>query len=175
MQLMPATAKTVAGRYGVSGHSTERLTRDPAHNLTLGQAHLGELVKGYRGSYILTFAAYNAGPGRVRQWIDLYGDPRSAIDPVDWIELVPVAETRRYMQKVMQNVHIYRARLGEPNQLMIADLARGGAGGGATASTTPAVTPPAPAALAVQPAPAPAADGCTSKKKTIASLITGGC
>jgi hypothetical protein len=85
-----------------------------------------------------------------------------------------VAETRRYMQKVMQNVHIYRARLGEPNQLMIADLARGGAGGGATASTTPAVTPP-PAALAVQPAPAPAADGCTGQKKTIASLITGGC
>jgi soluble lytic murein transglycosylase len=175
MQLMPATAKTVASRYGVSGHSTERLTRDPAHNLTLGQAHLGELVKGYRGSYILTFAAYNAGPGRVRQWIDLYGDPRTAIDPVDWIELVPVAETRRYMQKVMQNVHIYRARLGEPNQLMVADLARGGAGGNATASTTPAVAAPAPAALAVQPAPAPAADGCAGQKKSIASLITGGC
>jgi soluble lytic murein transglycosylase len=178
MQLMPATAKTVASRYGVSGHTTERLTRDQAHNLTLGQAHLGELVKSYRGSYILTFGAYNAGPGRVRKWIDTYGDPRSAIDPVDWIELVPVAETRRYIQKVMQNVHIYRARLGEPNQLMMADLMRGSSGT-ATASTTPVAAPPAaapPAAIAVPEAMAtPSGNGCDGKKKTIASLITGGC
>ncbi len=175
MQLMPATALTVAKRYGVPGHTTARLTSDPAHNLTIGQAHLGELVKSYGGSYIMTFAAYNAGPGRVRQWVDLYGDPRRTIDPVDWIELVPVAETRRYMQKVMQNVHIYRGRLGEPNYTMASDLARGGAGP-TTASITPSSAAPAPApvqAPAAAPVATPSADGCAGKKKTIGSLISG--
>jgi soluble lytic murein transglycosylase len=105
MQLMPRTAQLVARRYGMSSHNTDKLINDPAHNVALGEAHLGELLEVYRGSYLLTFAAYNAGPGRVRQWMDMFGDPRDpSVDPVDFVESIPVTETRRYVQRVMQNV-----------------------------------------------------------------------
>jgi soluble lytic murein transglycosylase len=100
--------------------------------VALGAAHLGELIEGYRGSYILTFAAYNAGPGRVRQWIDMFGDPRDpAVDPVDFVESIPVSETRRYVQRVMQNVQVYRSRLKDAQRSLRSDLERGRGAGGA--------------------------------------------
>ncbi|MFW6077688.1 MAG: hypothetical protein ACOC71_08030, partial [Hyphomicrobiales bacterium] len=71
--------------------------------------------------------AYNAGPRRVNEWIEMYGDPRGEVDPIDWVESVPFTETRKYIQKVMQNVHVYRARLDAGSALpMTADLVRGG-------------------------------------------------
>jgi soluble lytic murein transglycosylase len=74
---------------------------------------LGDLLAEHSGSMILTLAAYNAGGGRVREWIKAYGDPRKAeIDPIDWIERIPITETRIYVQKVIENVEMYRARLG---------------------------------------------------------------
>ena len=131
MQLMPRTAQLVARRYGLS-HNTDKLIDDPSHNVALGAAHLGELIEGYRGSYILTFAAYNAGPGRVRQWIDMFGDPRDpAVDPVDFVESIPVSETRRYVQRVMQNVQVYRSRLKDAQRSLRSDLERGRGAGGA--------------------------------------------
>lgn len=108
MQLMPATASRIAREVGVS-HSTSRLTSDPAHNVTLGSHHLDELIAEYNGSYILTFIAYNAGPRRVPQWIERFGDPRSGqVDVIDWIELIPFSETRSYVQRVLENIYVYQ-------------------------------------------------------------------
>jgi soluble lytic murein transglycosylase len=77
---------------------------------------------------VLAFVAYNAGPRRAREWIEQYGDPRDPkVDPVDWIERIPIAETRNYVQRVIENMQVYRARLGnDPRLLIEADLRRGG-------------------------------------------------
>ena len=89
------------------------MTADPVFNAQLGAAHLGDLLKEQRNSLILTFAAYNAGGRRVKEWIAAHGDPRDAsVDPIDWIERIPIAETRNYVQRVLENLTIYRARLG---------------------------------------------------------------
>ncbi|MGH9697403.1 MAG: transglycosylase SLT domain-containing protein, partial [Bryobacteraceae bacterium] len=99
------------------------------YNMQMGAGELSNLMSFYRGSYLLTFAGYNAGMGRVRQWIAAYGDPRDPqVDPVDWAERIPIAETRNYVQRVMENFQVYRARFGGSSQLLIeADLKRGGA------------------------------------------------
>jgi soluble lytic murein transglycosylase len=126
MQLMPATAKQTASRVGVD-FALERLTSDPAYNAMLGASHLGDLVEEWKGSYILTIAAYNAGSGNVRKWIEAYGDPRqSSVDAIDWVERIPFYETRNYVQRVMENLQVYRSRLGHDQALLIdADLLRG--------------------------------------------------
>ena len=126
LQLMPATARATARNHGVA-FDQGRLTSDPAYNARLGAAHLGELVAEFNGSYILTFVAYNAGRARAREWIQKYGDPRDpSVDPVDWVERIPFTETRNYVQRVMENVQVYRARLGGGSSLRIeADLRRG--------------------------------------------------
>ena len=113
MQLMPATAQRVARDLGVS-HSTAKLIDDPVHNATLGKAYLAQRLERYRGASILAAAAYNAGAGRVDEWIERFGDPRNPrVDAIDWIETIPFSETRNYVQRVMEGLHIYRARLGE--------------------------------------------------------------
>ena len=95
--------------------------------MQIGAAELSNLLGGYNGSYILTFAGYNAGRGRVRQWIAAYGDPRDPkVDPVDWVERIPISETRNYVERIMENLQVYRARFGGGGKLMIeADLKRG--------------------------------------------------
>ncbi len=126
MQLMPGTARLVARQYGLP-FTPGKLKSDPVYNVRLGAAHLSDLVQSYDGSYILTLVAYNAGPRRVTEWIEQFGDPRSGkIDPIDWVESIPFQETRQYVQKVMQNVHVYRSRLApETVRPMSADLGRG--------------------------------------------------
>jgi soluble lytic murein transglycosylase len=93
----------------------------------LGAAELGDLVRYYRGSYILSFAGYNAGRGRVKDWIAKYGDPRDPkIDPIDWVERIPFSETRNYVQRVLENLQLYRVRFGSGSKLVIeSDLRRG--------------------------------------------------
>jgi soluble lytic murein transglycosylase len=112
LQLLPSTAKSVARRAGMK-FSSDRLTSDAAYNATLGAAFLGEQLGRFDGSYVLTFAGYNAGPGRARDWIKRYGDPRgqNVDDIVDWIERIPFAETRAYVQRVMENYQVYKMRL----------------------------------------------------------------
>jgi soluble lytic murein transglycosylase len=111
MQLMPETAKRTARRFGF-GFDVARLTQDPSYNAKLGAAHLGELMDDWRGSHILAFASYNAGGGNVAKWIKSYGDPRSPhVDAIDWIERIPFYETRNYVQRVIENLHVYRHRL----------------------------------------------------------------
>ncbi|MEM8637085.1 MAG: lytic transglycosylase domain-containing protein, partial [Pseudomonadota bacterium] len=125
--LIPATARTQARREGLP-YRTSWLTDDPGYNMTLGAAHLDDLLDQFNGSYIMTAAAYNAGPRRPRQWIIDYGDPRRGeIDPIDWVELIPFSETRNYVQRVLENVQVYRHRIsGEPGQIRIlSDLQRG--------------------------------------------------
>jgi soluble lytic murein transglycosylase len=116
MQLMPATAKDMAKSLSMR-FSADRLLTDPNYNLTLGQAYLDKLLDSFDGSYLLALAAYNAGPARVRQWLETYGDPRAGtIDVVDWIEAIPFGETRNYIQRVLENLQVYRLRLGDDDR-----------------------------------------------------------
>jgi soluble lytic murein transglycosylase len=126
MQVTPDAGRYVCNRAGV-GFDLARLKTDSAYNVTLGAAELGGLMEDFRGSYIMTFAAYNAGRGSLKKWVDRYGDPRDPkVDAVDWVELIPFAETRNYVQRVMENLQVYRARFGGGTRLQIeADLRRG--------------------------------------------------
>lgn len=119
MQLMPGTAKDVAKKLGLP-YSSDRLI-DPDYNVRLGTTFIQNQIDNFDGSYILALAGYNAGPRRAREWIDTYGDPRTQeVDPVDWIELIPIYETRNYVQRIIENLQFYRARLnGRQAPLMI--------------------------------------------------------
>lgn len=126
MQVTADAGRYVCKKYGAS-FDLNRLKSDPVYNATLGAAELAGLLDDYRGSYIMTFAAYNAGRGSVRKWIARYGDPRDpSVDAVDWVEQIPFAETRNYVQRIMENLQVYRARFGGGTKLQIdADLRRG--------------------------------------------------
>jgi soluble lytic murein transglycosylase len=113
LQVMPVTAKHVCRDYKIKC-DIPRLMKDPAYNTMLGSAYIGDRMAEFSGSYVLTLAGYNAGPGRAREWIKEFGDPREPnVDPIDWIHRIPFEETREYVQKVLSNIQVYRARLGE--------------------------------------------------------------
>jgi soluble lytic murein transglycosylase len=126
MQVTPDAGRYVCKRAGVS-FDLGRMKTDPVYNAALGAAELGGLIEDYRGSYIMTFAAYNAGRGSVKKWVERYGDPRDPkVDAVDWVELIPFSETRNYVQRIMENLQVYRFRFGGGTRLQIeADLHRG--------------------------------------------------
>ncbi len=128
MQFVPATAASQARRMGLA-HETSWLTSRPSHNVTLGSAHLYDLVTNFYGSYVMAAAAYNAGPGRPRQWVQTYGDLRETDleTAIDWVEKIPFSETRNYVQRVAENIQVYRARLagGSAPLMIAADLRRG--------------------------------------------------
>ncbi|GLQ35729.1 lytic transglycosylase [Amylibacter marinus] len=127
MQIMPATARNVAKEIGAE-YSKNRLTSDWKYNATLGTAYLAGLLERYDGNYPLAFAGYNAGPHRADDWIAEYGDPRDSLgDPVDWVEHIPFRETRNYVMRVMESLHVYRARIhGAVGVVQLrADLTRG--------------------------------------------------
>ena len=110
MQVTPAAGRDTAKRFGVT-YDWERMVSDPVYNTQMGAAELGALLREYHGSHIMTFAGYNAGRGRVRQWVKQYGDPRDPnVDAIDWVERIPLAETRNYVQRVMENLQVYRVR-----------------------------------------------------------------
>ena len=110
MQLMPATAAGLASKLQLP-YSIDRLTTDGLYNLTLGRSYIESMIDEFGGSYPLAIAAYNAGPGRVRQWLREFGDPRGRdIGMVDWIEMIPFNETRLYVQRVLENLQIYRGQ-----------------------------------------------------------------
>jgi soluble lytic murein transglycosylase len=125
MQLMPASAKHAA--------SLSRLTfrpndlNKPEYNMQLGMTTLAEYLERWGGSYVLAVASYNAGPSNVRNWVETYGDPRDAgVDPIDWIESIPFPETRNYVQRVLENLEVYRNRLSNSDQnlVILSDLYR---------------------------------------------------
>ena len=126
MQLMPGTAKLVATKLQMP-FSEDRLSTDGLYNLRLGESYLEKLIEDFGGSYPLAIAAYNAGPGRVRQWLRDFGDPRGRdIDMVDWIEMIPFNETRAYVQRVLENLQIYRGQDRDNGSAfsLVSDLAR---------------------------------------------------
>ena len=110
MQLLPSTATLVARRLGVPFQPVQ-LTASPEVNMRLGAGYLEQMLDRYGGALPLAAAAYNAGPGRVDQWLGTYGDPRAGgVDVIDWIEQIPFSETRNYVQRVIENVIVYRAQ-----------------------------------------------------------------
>ncbi len=163
MQLMPGTAQATARKLGV-GYSAARLN-DPDYNMQLGTATLAGMLADQGGSYVLTAAAYNAGPGRAAQWVASCGDPRgSSTDAPDFIECISIPETRNYVMRILETTQVYRARLagGSAPLTLSADLKRGQwTPGGATGpgpqpytaspspyfqgGATPAVASPTPA------------------------------
>lgn len=126
MQVTPAAGRDTAKRFNVT-FDQRRLSTDVVYNAQLGTAELGNDIASWRGSYILAFVAYNAGPRRAREWIEQYGDPRDPkADPIDWIERIPISETRNYVQRVIENMQVYRALVeNNPKLLIEADLRRG--------------------------------------------------
>ena len=120
MQMMPRVARATA-RGLRKPYSFHWLTHDPQYNLMLGMAHLDEVVNEYNGSLIMALAAYNAGGHRVSRWVENYGDPRTGeIDPIDWVESIPFSETRNYVQRVLENLQVYRARVNEAGPTALA-------------------------------------------------------
>jgi soluble lytic murein transglycosylase len=110
MQVTPEAGRDTAKRFGVA-YDWDRMVSDPVYNTQMGAGELSALLKEYNGSPIMTFAGYNAGRGRVQQWVKQYGDPRDpTVDAIDWVERIPFAETRNYVQRVMENLQVYRIR-----------------------------------------------------------------
>ncbi len=121
LQVMPITARHVCNDYKIKCN-IGRLLTDESYNTKLSSAYIADRMQEFGGSYVLGLAGYNAGPGRARQWIRRIGDPRDAlIDEIDWIERIPFWETRNYVAKVLSNIQMYRARLGEPTPLRLED------------------------------------------------------
>lgn len=168
MQIMPGTAKLIAKQHGIKYNPSQLM--NPELNVTLGAAHLGDLVADHGGSYVLTLVSYNAGPRRSREWIRDYGDFRTGqVDPIDWVESIPFQETRQYVQKVMQNLHVYRSRLAPKTvRPMTADLMRGARADSLNVASTSAPADKTPAAAEASAA----AEPCGGKA-SLADLITG--
>jgi soluble lytic murein transglycosylase len=157
LQVMPITARHVCKDYKIKC-DIPRLLSDRSYNTMMASAYIGDRMGEFQGSYVLSLAGYNAGPGRARQWIRQFGDPRAAdVDPIDWIERIPFQETREYVAKVLSNIQVYRARLGDPKPMRIAaDLVRareqaaapgGEPAGAAVAEPKTAGEPPAAASF----------------------------
>jgi soluble lytic murein transglycosylase len=124
MQVTPDAGRDTAKRFGV-GYDWNRLVSDPVYNTQMGAAEISALLKDYRGSLILTFAGYNAGRGRVQQWVAQHGDPRDPkVDAADWVERIPFSETRNYVQRVMENLLVYGKRFGETSTTVEPNLHR---------------------------------------------------
>ncbi len=118
MQVTPEAGRDTAKRFGVA-YDWDRMVSDPVYNTQMGAAELSALLKEYAGSYIMTFAGYNAGRGRVRDWVKLYGDPRDPnVDAIDWVERIPLSETRNYVQRVIENLQVYRVRFDDGDSVM---------------------------------------------------------
>ncbi|MCX7356311.1 MAG: lytic transglycosylase domain-containing protein, partial [Alphaproteobacteria bacterium] len=176
LQLMPATAKHVSQKLKI-GYTPQKLTADTDYNLKLGRAYMGQQVDDFAGSYILAVAAYNAGPGRVRSWLRIYGDPRDPeVDAVDWIESIPFTETRDYVQRVLEGVQVYRWRLGQARTVasLEKDLSRARGAQVVKALTSPSAAA-VDAVITDQPLPGNAACGATGETTTVASNATPPC
>ena len=104
--------------------SIAKLTTDTTYNIKLGSNYLNQMIQEYNGSYILAIAAYNAGPHNVNKWLQIYGDPRTMKNPrdvLDWLEHIPFYETRNYVQRVLENLQIYRTIIDEKSRFALSN------------------------------------------------------
>ena len=125
MQVLPGTGQQVARRLGIEDFDPSSLTTDPELNALLGAAYLDGLIREF-GALPLVAAGYNAGPGRPRRWVEELGDPRNpSVDPVDWVESIPFAETRNYVMRVLESLVIYRALITGEREIRLTQLLRG--------------------------------------------------
>ena len=111
MQLMPRTARITADKFNISYHSVNQLVQ-PRLNIELGTSYLGQMMRAFHNNRILAAAAYNAGPSRVRRWLD----PSLEFDV--WIEVIPFGETRSYVQNVLMFSMIFARRMDMPRSLL---------------------------------------------------------
>lgn len=119
LQVMKVTANHVCRDYKIKCKHDQLLTND-GYNAMIASAYVADRLDEWQGSYVLGLPSYNAGPGRTREWVKEFGDPRDAnVDPIDWIERIPFEETRSYVAKVLSNIQVYRARLGEEGPLRL--------------------------------------------------------
>ncbi|MCY4541985.1 MAG: lytic transglycosylase domain-containing protein [Rhodobacteraceae bacterium] len=127
LQLLPSTAQPIVRKLGLSG-STRQILMDPTNNARIGALYLLENVDEFGGSIPLAVAAYNAGPGRVKGWLNTIGDPRiDEKDIIDWIELIPFSETRNYTMRVLESTVVYRMRLsGRTQQINLSRMLESG-------------------------------------------------
>lgn len=120
MQLLPRTAKEIARKNHI-GFSPSELS-NPSYNMMLGSLYLSRLINSYDGSYIMGIAAYNAGPGNVQRWVRKFGTPDNNVDnAINWIEKIPFNETRNYVQRVLENLQVYRAIERDGESLKLAE------------------------------------------------------
>ena len=113
MQILPSTAKQIA-RKKKKKFSAQMLNSNPDFNVEMGSTYFADMLKRFDGSYVLAVAAYNAGPTNVSKWMKIMGKPDERLDAIDWIERIPFGETRNYVQRVLENLHIYRRNLNYP-------------------------------------------------------------
>jgi len=121
MQIMEETAKTIAKSMSTKC-ILEQLNKDPYYNIKFGSKYLKDLSSEHDNSYILAIASYNAGSHRIKKWIELFGDPRkmkNVKEVIDWMELIPFHVTRNYVQRVMENIQVYRTILNKNNSLKL--------------------------------------------------------
>ena len=152
MQVMPSEARRNSRLAGLPYRPND-LTADPAYNMQLGMAEFSSYLGDWGNSVILAAAAYNAGPAKAKKWIAAFGDPRSpTVDPIDWIEQIPFGETRNYVQRVIENMEVYRVRLAGRDQPLriLADIYAPNPSRAKVLNYTPP-----PIAPAVVPVPAP--------------------
>jgi soluble lytic murein transglycosylase len=118
MQLMPGTAREVSGKLGLA-YDMGGLTTNTTYNIQLGSTYFQQMLSYYRGSYPLAVAAYNAGPGNVNKWLRANGDPLDGgIDIVEWVEAIPIFETRNYVQRVLENAVVYDMLHPQPGRTL---------------------------------------------------------
>lgn len=147
-QVMPVTGREAAKKLGIP-YDKNAWRNDVRYNVKLGTAYVNNLISNYDGNYVMAIAGYNAGPGRIREWVQAYGDPRDpSIDAIDWMERIPFSETRNYVHRVLENLQVYRFRL-EGQRLQIAeDLRRGVGARGIGSSGSTSMTGSIPTASA---------------------------
>lgn len=117
MQLMPSTAKLVAKDLGIK-YNQKKLATDIEYNIVLGSHYIRQLINRFDGSEMLAIASYNAGPNAAQRWINEFYDPRQTKDldkVIDWIELITYSETRNYVQRIMENLIVYKYLMSRSN------------------------------------------------------------
>lgn len=144
MQIMPATGRELARRLSMPGFSRQTLL-DPLNNIKMGTYYYKRLLDGLTGNWAHALASYNAGGGRVRQWLSR-GNLASDHDPAEFVETIPFDETRNYVQAVMRNAGMYRRIYGQPEP--------------------PPVTPPVTIVTAPEPQPKPVVKPVTKPAAT---------